>query len=232
MSNLDFPRLPPQRTIPAERLAHRQRLLERHVVASTGPTRNPWWRRKLVIVPAAVTVLVAATAAGQELLPGGLATQATTVSCYATVSLHGDTDIVGADGIADPAESCRNVWQSTGRNVPSELATCVTPAGAVAVFPSKDACRTLGLRPFMGISDNAREFAAFQDEAITAVTADRCRPREEIIEIIRQKLDAHSLYSWRIDDGGFGQPWAAGRPCAGLAFNHDKSIVIIVPETR
>ncbi|SBW18534.1 hypothetical protein FDG2_0708 [Candidatus Protofrankia californiensis] len=230
MSDLDFPRLPPQRAIPVERSAQRQALLEHHVVASE-PTRTPWWRRKLVIVPAVAVVAVSATAAGQALLPGGVATQATTVSCYKTVSLHGDTDIVGG-GVTDPVESCRQVWQSTGMNVPSELAACLTPDGAITVFPSKEACRTLGLRPFMGVSDSARSFAAFQNDVVTAVRADHCRPRNEIIDMIRGKLDAYGLQSWRIDDSGFGQPWAAGRPCASLAFNHDRSTVIIVPHTK
>ncbi len=231
MSDLDFPRLPPQRSIPAERLAQRQLLLERHTMAASRPVRTPWWRRKLVVVPAVAVLAVSVTAAGRALLPGGMATQATTVSCHTTVSLQGDTDIVGG-GAVDPAESCRNVWRSAGTNVPPELAICLTPGGGIAVFPSKDACRTLGLRPFMGVSDSARSFAAFQNEAITAVRADHCRPRSEIIDMIRRKLDAYGLQSWRIDDSGFGQPWAAGRPCASLAFDHDRSTVIIVPNTQ
>ncbi|WP_250283650.1 MULTISPECIES: hypothetical protein [unclassified Frankia] len=231
MSDLDFPWLPPQRAIPAERLAQRQELLERHVAATSEPARRPWWRRKLIVVPAVAVVAVLGTAAGRGLLPGDVATQAMTVSCYKTVSLHGDTDIVGG-GVTDPVESCRQVWRSTGMKAPSEIVACLTSGGAVAVFPSKNACRTLGLRPFMGVSDSARSFAAFQNDVVTAVRADHCRPRSEIISIVRQKLDSYGLQSWRIDDSGFGQPWAVGRPCASLSFNHDQSTVIIVPHTE
>ncbi|WP_462188778.1 MULTISPECIES: hypothetical protein [unclassified Frankia] len=94
------------------------------------------------------------------------------------------------------------------------------------------AAASWGLRP-SGLAERATVVGCYSAVNLrsdtAAVAADRCHPRPEIITVLRGKLDAYGLHSWSIDDSGFDQPWAQGRPCASLAFDHDRSIVRIVP---
>lgn len=229
MSEPDFPEVPSPRSIPAARLEQRQQLLERHATVSFR-VRKPWWQRKITIIPVVSAVAVSVTAASWALLPDREASRPTTIGCYSAVSLQADTDVIGAGGATpDPAGSCREVWQRSGLDVGPDVSVCLTEESIIAVFPGRDACRTLGLSKFVGVAESAQRFSAFENEALTAVAADRCRPRSEIISLVREKLDAYGLHAWRIDDSGFGEPWAAGRPCASLAFDHDRLTVSIVP---
>ncbi|EIV93749.1 hypothetical protein [Frankia sp. QA3] len=195
-------------------------------------------------MPAVALAVSCLAAAGWGLRPSGLATRATDVGCYSAVSLTSDTAVIGGQAAADPVAACRDIWQRPGpgtgagagadprlgQNTPA--AACLRDDGSIAVFPARDACTSLGLRPFAGVSDAAQRFAAFQREAIDIVAADRCRPRPQIISVLRQKLDAYGLRSWSIDDSGFGQPWERDLPCASLAFDRDRSSVLIVPFPR
>ncbi len=79
------------------------------------------------------------------------------------------------------------------------------------------------------MSEKAGRFAAFKEEAVRLFAADRCRPRGELIAALRQILDDYGLQGWSIDDSGYSQPWAQGRPCASLAIDHEKSVVNVVP---
>ncbi|MEX5635857.1 hypothetical protein [Parafrankia sp. FMc2] len=229
MSDLDLPPIPPGRSIPADRLAQRQLLLERHIAASVRSAGKPWWRRRWIVVPGAVVVAGSLAAAGWGLLPGGHATDATTVACYSTVSLDGDVDVLGSAEVADPAGACHEIWRRTGTGDPSTIGVCVTSRGSVAVFPSDSACQELGLRPFAGVSEGAARLAAFKEDAVEAVAAAACRSRPVVVALVRQELDSHGLGTWRIDDSGHDQTWAAGRPCASLAFDDEEKTVIVVP---
>lgn len=188
-------------------------------------------------MPAVALAVACLAAAGWGLRPAGLATRATEVGCYSAVSLTSDTAVLGGQAAADPVAACRDIWQRPGPGMGADpklgsttpAVACLRENGIIAVFPARDACASLGLRPFAGVSDAARRFAAFQREALDIVAADRCRPRAQIIAILRQKLDDYGLRSWSIDESGFDQPWAPGRPCAGLAVDHDRSSVVIVP---
>ncbi|WP_231861539.1 MULTISPECIES: hypothetical protein [Frankia] len=194
-----------------------------------------------MLVPAVALAVCCLAAAGWGLRPAGLATRATAVGCYSAVSLTSDTAVLGGQAAADPVAACRDIWRRPGPgtgagagagsrlgpNTPA--AACLRADGSIAVFPATDACASLELRPFAGVSDAARRFAAFQREAVDIVAADHCRPRGQIVAVLRQKLDDYGLRTWSIDDSGFGQPWARGRPCAGLAVDHDRSRVVIVP---
>ncbi|WP_322760089.1 hypothetical protein [Frankia sp. Cr2] len=229
MSDFSLPEVPPGRSIPPDRLAQRQLLLERHIAASGRAAGKPWWRRRWAVVPGAVAIAGSLAAAGWGLLPGGQATDATTVSCYSTVNLDGDVGIVGSAAVADPAGACRTVWRQSGISEPATTAVCVTPMGMIAVFPSDGSCQKLGLRPFTGVSEDAANLAAFKEDASEAVATAPCQSRSVIVTMIRQELDAHSLGTWRIDESGYNQPWAEGRPCASLGFDDEGKNVIIVP---
>ncbi len=171
-------------------------------------------------------------AAGWGLRPAGLAERASAVGCYSAVSLQSDTIVIGGAAAADPIGSCLGAWRRAGLEPGAGAVACLRDDGGIAVFPRKDACASLGLRPFAGVSDRARRVASFQHEAIDLVAADRCRPRAEIMADLRRALTAHGLSSWSIDDSGFGQPFARDRPCASLAIDDDRSAVIVVPFPR
>lgn len=229
MNEFDLPDVPPGRSIPADRLTQRQLLLEQHIAVSVGSTGKPFWRQRWVVVPGAVAVAGSLAAAGWGLLPGGQATDATTVTCYSTVSLGGDVDVLGPVEVVDPAGACRKVWRESGTTEASSIDVCITSAGSIAVFPKEGACDELGLRAFTGVSNDATRLAVFKQDVSDAVATAPCQSRPAIVTLVQQKLDAHSLGSWAVDDSGHDQPWAAGRPCASVAFDDEEKIVIIVP---
>ncbi len=229
MSDLEFGQLPSPRSIPGERLEQRRILLERHVAASLRSSPKRWWRRRRVLLPGTVVVVTCLAAAGWGLRPGGLADRASAVGCYSAVSLQSDTAVIGGAAAADPVGACLERWRRSGLESGGDAAACLRDDGGIAVFPRKDACGSLGLRPFAGVSDLGRRFAAFQHDAVSLVAADRCRPRAEIVADLRRALDSYGFSSWSVDDSGFGRPWARGRPCASLAFDQDRSAVVVVP---
>ncbi len=229
MTDVDLPRVPPGRSIPASRLAQRQLLLEQHIAASVPTVGRPWWRRRWVTIPVALAVAGSLAAAGWGLRPGGPATDATTVSCYSTVDLAGDVDVLGSAAAADPAGACREIWTRTEAVQPATTGVCLTSRGSIAVFPSDGACEKLGLRPFTGVSEDAARLAVFKRDVSEAVAAAPCQSRSAVVALVQQELDTHGLGTWRIDDNGHDEPWAAGRPCASLSFDDETKTVIIVP---
>ncbi len=165
-------------------------------------------------------------AAGWGLQHGGEAEGSLAVGCYSTPSLQSDTAVFD-NGSQDPAKTCRDYWQRSGIIVDEGVAVCLKRDGGIAAFPVKNACETLELRPFLGVSEKAARFAAFKEEAVQLFAADRCRPRGELIAALRQMLNDFGLRGWSIDDSGYSRPSAL--PCASLAIDHKKSVVRIVP---
>jgi hypothetical protein len=227
MSDIRSLVVPPRRPLPAGRREQRQELLEQHVAASIRSRRTSWWKRKSIGIPGLVVAVACVVAAGWGLQNGGKAEGSLAVGCYSAPSLQSDTEVFD-NNQEDPARTCRDYWERSGIIV-NGVTVCLKRDGGIAAFPVKNACETLNLRPFLGISEQAARFAAFKEEAVQLFAADRCRPRGEIIAELRQKLQYFGLQGWSIDDSGYSEPWARGRPCASLAIDHKRSIVRIVP---
>lgn len=218
----------PHRPLPANRLEQRQELLERHVAASIRSRKTSWWRRKSIGIPAVTVAAACVVAAGWGLQNGGEAEGSLAVGCYSAPSLQSDTAVFD-NGQKDPATTCRDYWQRSGIIIDGGVAVCLRRDGGIAAFPVKNACETLELKPFLGVSEKAARFAEFKEEAVQLFAADRCRPRGELIAALRQMLDDLGLLGWSIDDSGYSQPRAQGLPCASLAFDHKRSVVNVVP---
>jgi hypothetical protein len=167
-------------------------------------------------------------AAGWGLQHGGEAEGSLAVGCYSTPSLQSDTAVFD-NGQEDPATTCRDYWQRSGITVDGGAAVCLKRDGGIAAFPVKNACETLELKPYLGVSEDASRFAAFKEGAVQLFAADRCRPRGELIAALRQMLNKFGLREWSIDDSGYSQPSAQGLPCASLAIDHKQSVVNVVP---
>ncbi|MCK9922083.1 hypothetical protein MXD61_09345 [Frankia sp. AgPm24] len=200
------------------------RLLERRI--QPLPRRRRYRIRVLVAVPVAAAV-VGATAAAAVVLSSGPATSALSHGCYAAVSLHASTAVLGDDG-GDPVDSCRRVWQTAfGQPAPAVLSACVSATGKVAVFPGATACRELELREFDGsFTAEAQRFAAFKRDAVAAMDGRGCLAVDAAAVLVRQLLTAHDLAGWTVDTGD-QVPSDADRPCASLAFDEAHHVVYL-----
>ena len=222
--------LPHERDLPRASLQRRKEHLVAEI-ASTLPARRR--RLALVLLPA-VFLLLAGTGGAAYVLTRP-ATQLESIGCYARADVDADTVVERADG-RDPASVCAELWRdgTLGHRVPP-LASCVLPSGAVGVFPGgEETCTGLGLdelRP--GYRAEARRFAGLRD-ALSARLSGRCIGKREANAIVRRTLDARGYRDWRIEAGGGigGEGFSAARPCAGLAFDGERRVVILVPEPR
>jgi hypothetical protein len=139
---------PPERDFPAGRLQLRKEQLVSQIFSTAGPraTRRP--RRGLVLVVAAVTAGLLATAAyaGYALMRS--ATPVESIGCYQTVSLTANTAVFAA-GSRSPVVTCAEGWSSAFPGVarPASFAACVLDSGSIGVFPADagDPCAKLGL---------------------------------------------------------------------------------------
>ena len=139
---------PPERDFPAGRLQLRKEQLVSQIFATAGPraTRRP--RRGLVLVLAAVTAGLLATAAYGGYVLTRSATPVESIGCYQTVSLTANTAVFAA-GNRSPVVACAESWSSAFPGVaqPASFAACVLDSGAIGVFPADigDPCAKLGL---------------------------------------------------------------------------------------
>ena len=161
-------------------------------------------RRRAVVAAVGIPVLLAATAAGWEIVNVRTATQVTDgVACYAAASLHASTTVARASG-QDPASVCARYWADgviTGKrshNVPS-LVACVLPdGGAVGVFPGTT-CAALHLQPLpAGYRQAARQFSALSAGLAAWFRASRCVHETVAVAHVKEALRQHGLRGWRV----------------------------------
>ena len=200
-------------------------------------------RLALVLVPAAV-LAVAATGFTTYVLTRE-PTHFETIGCFETADVEGNTTIVSADG-RHPVTICAELWRKGDVGpgpAPKRLAACVLETGPVGVFPSSggDTCERLGLADLpAGYAAEGKRFAALRDAILERIGAPgtgsspasgKCVGEDDARAIVRRELDAHGYSDWRIevaDDAAF----TAARPCASLAFDGERKVVVLVPVPR
>lgn len=185
-------------------------------------------RRRIYLVPVVAAVMLGAGTLAWALTRGP--TQHLSVGCYATADLDARTVVVSATE-GSPVEACRKVWLdgAFGRR-PPPLQACVLPSGAVGVFPSRggNSCEQLNLIRAPADSEPASAVVALQT-ALVDTFLERCISEREAGQIVLAELRRLRLEDWRVvTSGRFGST----RPCASLAFDEERSKVLLVPIPR
>lgn len=157
------------------------------------------------------------------------------ISCHAAVTTDSDIVAVSADG-TPAAIDCASAWADGLLTNPDvllgdvpPLTACVTDVGAVVVFPTADSnvCDSLGLahqNPNQP-SDNLEKLAAAEQEITDYILATTCQPLDEAETVIKGILDAHGLADWTVTR----QPNHPDRPCASVAYDTERKLVVLVP---
>lgn len=182
-------------------------------------------RRPAYLVPIVAVAVLAAGTLAWALARGP--TQHLNVGCYAAIALDARTAVVSATE-ASPVETCREVWLDAFGKPPPPLQACVLPSGAVGVFPSPggDSCERLSLVP--GPSKPAPPVVELQNTLVDTFLA-RCVSESDARRIVLAELRRLRLEDWRVvTSGRFGST----RPCASLAFDEERSHVLLVPILR
>jgi hypothetical protein len=227
--------VPAPRDLPPGRAQARKEHLVAEVARSLGAAQRRQRRRVVVgvLVPA-VALLLAGVGVSAYLLTRP-ATQLDGIGCYRSASLEADTAVVSADG-RNPVSACADVWRSAFGTPPPSLRACVLESGAVGVFPGANAetCRRLGLAELAsGYEAEARRFAKLRDALVTRFGA-ACVGEGEARRIVRDQLADRGFDDWKIEEGAgiAGEGFSADRPCAGLAFDGERQVIMLVPEPR
>jgi hypothetical protein len=229
-------RLPPARDFGPGRLRQRKK----HLVAELGgfdqAERRRRRKRVLVLFPA-VVLLLAATGFTTYALTRE-PTHLASIGCFETESLDVGVAVVDADG-RDPRTICAELWRTGALPgpIPNRLEACVLEEG-VGVFPSSSpgTCSRLGLADLpASYAAQARRFAELRNAIFARIGwpgsgtdpgSGRCAREEEARTVVREELDDHGYTEWRIEvDEGF----TSQQPCASLAFDEKRKIVVLVP---
>ena len=228
---------PPERELPPERLQTRKEHLVSELTLERS--RRERRRRRLVValVPA-VLVVLAATGFTTYVLTRE-ATVFEGVGCFERASLDGNVAIVQNDG-RHPREICREAWAGGAFEAPppADLAACVLESGAVGVFPSsgRETCPALGLaRLPASYERDARRFGGLRDALVAKLGAagtgstlpsGPCVGEGEAQAIVRRELDARGFDGWSVESTA---AFTDERPCADLAFDGQRRVVLLVP---
>jgi hypothetical protein len=182
----------------------------------------------LALIPITACVAVAAWALTQG------PSKQLTIGCYAAANLHARTVIVPA-GSASAIRTCAAVW-SRGEFGPARqprLEACVLSSGAVGVFPSRSghACRRLKLAPLAPGTPtvSASAVALLKRGLVRTFIAMPCMTKVQATTTVRAELRRLQLGQWDVQTNG---SFSAARPCAGLAFDEERKIVLLVPTPR
>lgn len=199
-----------------------------------GKFRTVHGRRRAVITSLAIPVLLAASAAGWEIVGTMTASQVTSgIGCYAAASLHASATVVDATGQA-PTIICARYWSDgvvsgkRSHHVPA-LVACVLPhSGTVGVFP-ETSCSALGLQPLPGgYRQAARQFSALSAALRARFGASRCVPETVAVADVRQALRQHGFSGWRVV-GYKPMPHSINGPCADFIAESRTHTVRVVP---
>jgi hypothetical protein len=204
-------------------------LLDR-ILTSSHPTPRAGSSRALRIAVASITVILISAGAwaivAQVSEPRG-------VACYEAASLDGKIVVVAAPSTLEPSV-CHRLWlDGTLSNPdfdqsPPPLTGCVSPGGALLVFPGADPqlCQELGLtihdpgEPDQNLTLNHKLLGYFGSTA--------CPPLEDSIENVEAILRSLELHEWTVEAGiGTGD-----RPCASFSLDVPRKIVVLVPIPR
>lgn len=210
-----------------------QILVSRDAPRRSRHTRMQWLRRHVLLL---VLVL---TAVGFAAVAWALTRGATTqlgVGCYATASLEADTIVVSGAG-GSPMRACRDVWRrgNFGASASPRLQACVLASGAIGVFPSPDgrACERLQLAPLLVASSGVAtkpapvaSLVALKNALVQSFLGRGCKDEGTATAVVRAEPQRLRLIDWGVEvDGQFTRL----RPCASLAFDEERRVVILVP---
>jgi hypothetical protein len=238
-------RIPAARDFPTGRLQLRKEHLVSELALQQASKPQPWRRRAIILVAAALLVATGFTTYVLTREP----THLESIGCFAAPDLGADTTIVSADG-RDPVAICTELWRQdvvagAAAPEPANLSACVLESGAVGVFPSSsaDTCAELGLAELPAdYAVEARRFAELRDAIVARLGApatgssrgsSKCVGEMPAREAVRRELDSHGYRDWEIevaivDGAGF----TAERPCAEAAFDGKRRVVTLVPVWR
>jgi hypothetical protein len=178
--------LPPQRSLPADRLTAMRAGIEQFAATHPAPRRRRWRRRNFFAGVGALVLVAAAggTAFAWAYLHPRAVTDTTQARCYSDDSyapgatFHGTTvatpDSATATGrVRDALATCASLWRvgalqsgapvaitnRTARIYPvPALVGCTLPDGAAAIFPgTADTCESLGLAAQLPAATQASE---------------------------------------------------------------------------
>ena len=235
-------RIPPRRDLPRAWVqTHKATLVNELALAEQSRSRK---RRRFVLVLAPALVALATATGFTTYVLTREATQLESIGCFERTDLNANTAVVNSDG-RSPVEICSELWRDgafANAATPKQLAACVLESGAVAVFPSSGAntCARLGLAPLPGgYAAEARRFADLRDAIVARLGepasgssrgSGMCVGEGAARRIVRRELDARGYASWQIEVGGEG--FTAERPCAEVAFDGTRNVVVLVPAWR
>lgn len=235
-------RIPPRRELPRACVqTHKANLVNELALAKRARSRK---RRRFALVLAPALVALATATGFTTYVLTREATQLESIGCFERAELNANTAIVNSDG-RSPFEVCTEVWRDGAFGpaaTPKRLAACVLESGAIGVFPSSGAntCARLGLAPLpSGYAAEARRFAQLRDAIVARLGepasgssrgSATCVGEGAARRIVRRELDARGYTSWQIEVGGEG--FTPERPCAEVAFDGKRNVVVLIPVWR
>lgn len=184
--------------------------------------------RRRYLVPVIAVLGLGAGAVGWALTRG--VSEPLTIGCYAAPDLQAKTAVVPADGRA-PIAACRELWRlgEFGAQTPPPLQACVLPSGAIGVFPKhqQDTCHALGLPAVPSTYEpSANPVIRLKHRLVDRFLTEKCILEQRARELVEAELARLRLADWRIESTA---PFTAARPCATLAFDTKRRIVMLVP---
>jgi hypothetical protein len=197
--------------------------------AVPGVLRNS--RRRVYVLVLVGAVVVGAGAAAWALTR--TETKHLTIGCYASTDLQANTLVIPAS-TASPVIACRELWRegAFGSEPTPRLQACVLASGAVGVFPSPSgqACRRLGLvEAAPGRQPGAAAGVGLKDALVDRFLAAGCVSEVDAIQIVRSEFRQRHLTAWQVRAA---DSFSTARPCATLAFEEERHLVLLVPATR
>lgn len=184
--------------------------------------------RHRYLVPAIAVLALGAVAVGWALTRG--VSEPLTIGCYAEPDLQARTAVVAVQGRA-PIAACRELWKrgEFGVQRTPTLQACLLPSGAIGVFPKRlrDACGALGLPPVPSTYEPVASPAVrLKERLVEKFLNEKCLTELQARALVEAELGLLRLQHWRVESAG---RFAADRPCASLAFETARRVVLLVP---
>lgn len=221
----------------------RSRHLFQRIIAS-GPvaaSKTPRGRRPRLVPLAAAFALLASVAA--VYVTTRQTTNPLSVGCYETLSLDGNTAIVGLETPSNElsaAARCASMWESAfGTSAPSNLVTCVVPEGGLGVFPNAevsdpgDVCSSIGASEptegsYAGASaDQVRQWASDVGLAYDKAAGESgCVSRGQLRSLISDSFSRAGFSEWTVTSVGS----ASKQVCASYSIDAMAGAVIILAD--
>lgn len=184
--------------------------------------------RRRYLIPAVAILAFAAGAVAWALTRG--VSEPLTIGCYAAPNLQAKTAVVPADE-RSPIAACRQLWHQGefGDQPTPPLQACVLPSGAVGVFPKRgnDACNTLGLPPVPSTYEPATTpVVRLKERLVDQFLNEKCLTEQRARTIVQAEFRRLRLQGWHLETA---TPFSATRPCATLAFDTARRVIVLVP---